>query len=36
MIENEALSGLYCSALDIKGLTFTNLNGSSRREQLQH
>jgi hypothetical protein len=35
MIENEALSALCCGALDIKGLTPTNLNGSSRREQLQ-
>jgi hypothetical protein len=35
MIENEALSGLCCGVLDIKGLTPTNLNGSSRREQLQ-
>jgi hypothetical protein len=35
MIENEVLSGLCCGALDIKGLTSTNLNGSSRREQLQ-
>jgi hypothetical protein len=35
MIENEALSGLCCGALDIKGLTSKNLNGSSRREQFQ-
>jgi hypothetical protein len=35
MIENEALSGLCCGVLDIKGLTSTNLVGSSRREQLQ-
>jgi hypothetical protein len=35
MTENEVLSGLCCGALDIKGLTPTSLNGSSRREQLQ-
>jgi hypothetical protein len=35
MIENEALSGLCCGALDIKGTTTTNLNKSSNREQLQ-
>jgi hypothetical protein len=35
MIENEALSGLCCSALDIKGMTTTKLNGPSRRKQLQ-
>jgi hypothetical protein len=36
IIENEALIGLRCGALDIKGMTTTNLNWSSRREQLQH
>jgi hypothetical protein len=35
MIKNQALSGLCCSALDVKGLTSTNLNESSRREQLE-